>query len=270
MNRRAGISSLAFVFTLLTLLLTGCAIKPPATIPLEEDARPHVLERLQVFQQQECPRFLDVDTTIVWKAYGSTRKIPATLQVAPPNLLRFSVVDPLGRPLVILAGDGETFTLINNREAKALRGSVHASFWRRYLPVLPEQNDYPGWLLGRLPWKDETAADIRREKNDRSTVWLVSPGQDTLRHHVLFDPGSLRVRRRLIEDERGAILLDVLYEKYQNDELGCPIPHRLTVKGAEIDGTIRFLFGTVYPSKTIGENWFHLTIPPHFQLETVR
>ncbi|MFP7755965.1 hypothetical protein ACLG6S_15170 [Thermodesulfobacteriota bacterium B35] len=49
------------------------------------------------------------DVTLAWQGYGNHRQVDAVLQAQTPGLVRLSVNDPLGRPLLLLVIDGRRF-----------------------------------------------------------------------------------------------------------------------------------------------------------------
>ena len=119
-------------------------------MPLAEREKPFILKQLQEFQDRRCAQSLDADVTMEWQMYGKTEKIPGLLQLQSPSFLRYSVVDPIGRQLLILVSDGSSFTLVDNRKAKALTGQVESNFWNKYIPGFIVPKDYISWLTGRL------------------------------------------------------------------------------------------------------------------------
>lgn len=268
--RRNGTSGRnLLLFLVLLLLQSGCASKIPSTLPLAESEKVSVLDRLREFQGRNCSQSLDADVTLEWLIYGKTEKIPGLLQLQSPAFLRYAVVDPLGRQLFILVSDGISFTLVDNRNAKALIGQVDSQFWKKYIPgfVIPTQ--YLSWLTGRLPAGDFKTGEIRADKRSVDAVWLITGWNDAIRHHVLFSPEAGQVLRHIIEGGNHEILLDVVYSDYDSTDQGCAPPHRLQVEGAGISGTVTLLFEEIFPAAPIPRGIFHLTLPDHFTVSPV-
>ncbi|MCL7489664.1 MAG: hypothetical protein M8357_15970 [Desulfobulbaceae bacterium] len=258
------------LFTLALLFLqSGCASKIPASFPLAENKKPFVLDQLRQFRDRDCPQSLDADVTLEWTIYGKTEKIPGVLQLQSPAFLRYSVVDPLGRQLFILAGDGSSFTLVDNRKAKALTGRTDSAFWQKYIPDFISPSDYMHWLAGRLPAADFAVEEIRGDSQSPSTFWLITQWRGNIRHHVLFHLESSRISRHIVENDKGEVLLDVSYTDYGPNDPDCPHPHLLLAKGAEIKGTVQLRFDRIFPPAPIPERIFHLTLPDHFTVKTV-
>lgn len=260
-----------FPLLLLVVLsvLSGCAAKIPSSLPLAESEKPAVVNRLQEFQNQRCAQSLDADITVEWEMYGKTEKIPGVLQLQPPSFLRYAVVDPIGRQLFILVSDGNSFTLVDNRKAKAMTGQVESKFWKKYIPDFMTPEDYIPWLTARLPADVFTVHEIRRDKESVEAVWLITQWKNNIRHHVLFVPETNQVTRHIVESDNNEILLDVVYADYDATTQNCTKPNLLTIEGAEITGTLKIHFDEFFPVSTISPNIFHLTLPDHFTVKTV-
>ena len=130
----------------LLFMMPGCAPKIPHSLPLAESEISLIRNQLKEFQSRKCRESLDVDVTLEWEMYGKTEKIPGVLQLQSPSFIRYSVVDPLGRQLLILVSDGNTFSLVDNSKAKALTGHVHSDFWNKYIPNFITSEDHMSWL----------------------------------------------------------------------------------------------------------------------------
>lgn len=257
------------LLVLAVLVLPGCAAKIPSSLPLAESEKPYVLDRLQEFQSRKCGRSLDVDVTLEWQRYGQSEKIPGMLQLQSPAFLRYAVVDPLGRQLFILVSDGNSFTLVDNRKAKALTGPVDSNFWNNYIPGFIRAKDYISWLTGRLPAGSFKVNEIRADRKSVDAVWLITEWMDDIRQRALFNPDTGQVARHIVEDAKDTVLLDVTYSDYQADDLECARPRLLQVEGAEVTGTGTVHFAKLLPEAAIPPGIFHLTLPEHFTVTTV-
>ncbi len=254
---------------LLFLFLPGCASKIPSSLPLAEGEKTVVLNQLQEFQKRRCAQSLDADVTLEWQMYGRTEKIPSVLQLQSPSFLRYSVVDPMGRQLLILVSDGNSFTLVDNRKAKALTGQVESNFWNKYIPDFITSKDYISWLTGRLPEDFFEMYEIRQDKESVEFVWLLTKWKKNIRHHVLFSPKDNQVIRHVVEKDDNEILLDVVYSHYDSSTQYCRKPSQLKIEGAKVTGTLKVHFDEFFPENPISPNIFHLTLPDHFSVKIV-
>ena len=253
----------------LLLILSGCASKIPSSLPLAEREKPFILKQLQEFQDRRCAQSLDADVTMEWQMYGKTEKIPGLLQLQSPSFLRYSVVDPIGRQLLILVSDGSSFTLVDNRKAKALTGQVESNFWNKYIPGFIVPKDYISWLTGRLPADVFEVYEIRQDKESVEFVWLLTKWKNNTRHHILFSPKDNQVIRHIVESDDNEILLDVVYSDYDSNIPHCTKPNLLKIEGAEITGTLKMHFDEFFPENPISLNIFYLTLPEHFSVKIV-
>jgi len=222
-----------------------------------------------MLRSRECGNSLDADVTVQWQGYGKNGTIPGMLQMQAPSLLRFSVVDPLGRQHFILVSDGDTFTLINNSRSTAYAGPADSPFLRRYIPACISPHHYHDWLTGRLPFGEGSFKHFRWDAESPEAVWLITGWEDGVRHHVLFAPESATIKQHLVEGEDGGVLLDVVYDDYQANELDCLLPHLLRIEGATISGTALVRYDKIFPVREIPERHFQIVIPDHFTVETV-
>jgi outer membrane lipoprotein-sorting protein len=253
----------------LLIFLSGCASKIPSSLPLAEGEKPLILNQLQEFQNRRCAQSLDADVTLEWQMYGKTEKIPSVLQLQSPSFLRYSVVDPIGRQLLILVSDGSSFTLVDNRKAKALTGQVESNFWNKYIPEFITSKDYISWLTGRLPEDVFEVYEIRQDKESVEFVWLLTKWKNNTRHHVLFSLKGNQVIRHIVESDDNETLLDVVYSDYDPSTPHCTKPNQLKIEGAKITGTLKLHFDEFFPENPISPNIFHLTLPDHFSVKIV-
>lgn len=263
----AGGQSKAWGLALLlaVLLLAGCAGKMVQTTSLEKSESEQVRAAFTEFSKHLCPLTLDADITLEMQLLGKSEKSAGMLQYEGPSSFRYAMVDPLGRSLFIMVTDGYTFTMVYNRDAKAVTGSTASRFWQDYVPQGVSAEDMLLLLAGRLP-ADLRLQDIRGDR-EGAGFWLYGVGVEGIRHEILFDCRAARVLRHILRDGRGKVLFDVRYDQYAEGDLPCPQPVALQIEGKTITGTIilrfdRVFFGEALPAKT-----FRITPPGHFLVQ---
>lgn len=252
---------------LLLVLLAGCAGRQPQTADLARSERERVETVFAEFADRTCPLSLDADITLEMQFLGKTEKSPGVLQYEGPSSLRYAVVDPLGRSLFIMVTDGFTFTMVYNREARAVTGSTASSFWREQVPAGVDIADLLLLLAGRLP-------DNLRLKDVRGDLagtgfWLFAVGRDGLRHEILLDPQISRVLRHILKDGSDKVLFDISYDQYEEKDSRCPLPLALRVEGQTITGTLILHFARFYTGQPLTAQTFRITPPGHFAVQTV-
>jgi hypothetical protein len=256
-----------YLLLLAFLLLAGCAGKAPETTPLARNEREQVEAGFTEFAKRVCPLSLDADIAMEMQILGKTEKSAGMLQYEGPSSLRYAIVDPLGRSLFIIATDGYTFTMVYNREAKAVTGSTASRFWQDYVPQGVAADDIVLLLAGHLP-ADLRQKDIRGDR-DGAGFWLYAAGSEGIRHEILFDHRVSRVLRHILRDGNGTVLYDVTYEQYGAGDPLCPLPSVLRVEGKTITGTVILRFDRLFTGQAIPPQTFHITPPGHFLVQQV-
>ncbi len=251
---------------LLLLCLTqlwGCAGRLPPATPLAPGEEPHARELLDRFLARSCPGALDADVTLGWQGYGSHRTVAATLQARQPGLLRLSVNDPLGRPLLLAVTDGSRFTLVDVTRRQATVGPVASPFWHQYVPAAIHGRDLFAWLTGLLPAGPVQVRSVLRS-TENSDYWFVLDYGDGLLHRVRLDPERLLVREHLLLDAGDRVVLDVVYRYGRSGKNACPLPASLRITGRDLDGTFTLAVDRVYARTGVADAAFRLHLPPHY------
>lgn len=266
-NRTLNNQGLFRALLFFVLLLAGCAGKLPPTIPLtgaqEEDASA-LLRRIR---ERRCPDFLDADVTINWQGYGQSRNVSATLQATGKGGLRVSLLDPLFRPFLILAANGTTFTLVDNRQGKGYTGFVDTTFLREYIPAGLQLSTCFSFLAARLPPTKKSLIRFSRSEAE-NTYWFVFTDKNGRQQHVEIDPDSGLLLRQLLVDAGGSIILDVRYDSYQPLKNDCLYPAHIFAEGQDISGSVQITLDKLY-NTPLADEIFHLQIPDHFMVTEV-
>ncbi len=259
------------LFLVCGFFLAGCAGRLPSTAPVVGNAKALVLSRFRDFLDRECARSVDADVTLSWQALWSGATVRGMLQVQKPAMLRYTAVDPLGRPLFIVVSDGATFTAVDTLKGEGYTGPVSAPFWRKYVPAGISPKELFFWLSGGLPPGELRVDDVRLGRNS-PWPWIIMTAPGGLRHQVLFDPDSGRILRHVVTDRDRTILLDVTYSGTVRlkDNSGCPWPEELVIKGAAIPGTIRIRFDRILSEAVLPSATFHLALPVHYPVQRIK
>ncbi|MHB8789307.1 MAG: hypothetical protein ACYDBT_05450 [Desulfobulbaceae bacterium] len=255
------------VLLLAVLLLAGCAGKTPRTTTLESSEKERVRAAYAQFAQQACPLSLDADVTLEVQMLGTSEKSAGILQYEGPSSFRYAMIDPLGRSLFIMATDGYAFTMVYNREAKAVTGSTASRFWREYVPDGVSGADIVLLLAGRPP-ADLVLKDVRGDR-DNAGFWLYGVGPEGIRHEILTDHQASRVLRHIVKDGRESVLFDVGYDRYASGDQLCPLPATLSVTGKTITGTILLHLDQMFSGPPIPAQTFQIIPPGHFLVQEV-
>ncbi len=248
------------------VLLPACATRLPPATPLTGGDEQPGRELLARFLAASCPGGLDADVTLAWQGYGNHRQVAAVLQAQTPGLVRLSVNDPLGRPLLLLVIDGRRFTLVDVSREQATIGSMDSSFWHQYMPAAVRGRDLFAWLTGRLPAGPMQVIEVLRS-TENSDYWFVLDYGDGLRHRVRIDPQRLLLRDHLLLDARGRVVLDVIYTYGQDRDGACPLPLSLEATGRDLSGSFSLAVDRVYSRGNVADSVFRLHLPPHYSVD---
>ncbi len=268
-NRSPGDSRLLrAVFCVLVLILSGCAGKLPATVDLTGAREQEALTLLQKMQASSCPGTLDADISLNWQGYGQHRVIGATLQATRDGRFRLSGLDPLGRPFFILVTDGHRFTLVDNLQGRGYTGAVDSAFLKKYIPPGLQLITCFSFLAAQFPEKETPLVRFARtEKNNN--FWFVFALDDRMTQQAEIDPDRGLVRRQILMDGKGGIVLDVRYDDYKPHARICAVPGQLTVVGENLSGSLQVVFNKVYRGAELPDKIFTLRIPEHFTVTEV-
>ena len=249
------------------LLVSGCASKLPRTVAVSGPDLEVVQERLSRFFEQSCVMAIDSDVRLGWRAYGRNETYPATLLATFPASVRFAIVDPLGRPLLLLITNGETFTLADNRRGEGYTGRLDSDFIRRYLPDSISGDDLFSWINGRIKLQGVQVLSARRAE-DGELFWYELDYGDRLIHLVALDRDHLS--RHLVLDEEDAIIFDVRYSGYAATSKQCGWPGKIVVTGEALAADFTLDFTRVYSFSALQQHLFQLQLPSHFTVHEVK
>lgn len=251
------------------VFLSGCAGKLPQSIAVNDSEKQQILSRFKDFQSRVCDETIDADVSLVLTTLGKSEKASGILQVQAPSFIRYTATDPLGRSLLLLVTDGDTFTLANNRKGEGYKGFTDSPYFNKYIPtsILPE--DIFSWLSGSLGQNRLLFEDMGRDKANLQQVWLKAEGDGNNSHHVLFDVEAGHIVRHLVANDRNTILIDFRYENYSQDTSRCPWPMKLTIESEKLTGTVTLYYGQIFFNAPLKPELFYLQLPPHFKINSV-
>ncbi len=257
------------IICLAALLLGGCASKAPQTEQLGGVALDDAAERLNLFLAQSCVAAVDSDVNLSWSAYGQEETYSAELQAAAPASLRLALNDPLGRPLLLLATDGKTFTLADNRKAVGYTGSTALHFIRRFVPSFIPTNDLFLWLSGRVRPETMHRAAARTDANGR--IWWHGGSPDGKTVHILAFDRKNHLSRHLVADKKtNEILFEADYSGYRSSDEDCAWPGKISFSGKALEADYTIEYEEIVSFDPIDKKQFQITIPAHFTVKTLQ
>lgn len=262
------------------LLFSGGCATLPATRPLAElqQQQAVALFRETMAHQQDCPCCLDAQVRLSLKSLVQNGTISGFVQAKAPSFLKFTGLNPLGQPMMFLATDGTFFRYVAVPEAKGYEGLVTAAAFKKYAPqgFDPAHGFY--WLAGRLAPEKLRIFSVAQDPEGHG-LWLelayaadVSEGK-ALRRHVLFDPAQQVIRRHLVADSDGRIMVDVRYDDYTQASEGgsdnCRLPGLISIHANHNGALMELTLGDWLPDASFNAGDFRVDLPPGFVLVPV-
>ena len=256
---------LPFVLCGLLFLLGGCVVQP-RMVDVSGAERERIAAAFEKFhaRQGECRCCIDVAVTVTLNGLLHAGTVGGYLQAMSPAFLRFTGLNPLGQPLMILVSDGERFLYLAVDRGKGYTGNVEAETFVKYAPsgFRPSESFY--WLTARLPAGPMVIEELGREV-DGGRYWLtVKTGGE--RRRLLFDPVSGVIIRHQVLDDAGEDVFDVLYEEFRSvGENGCLLPGRITVTTRQHRGTLVVSLSDWLDDAVLSEKDFSFALPSGFE-----
>lgn len=277
---RGLLGVLSGVGALFLLLSGGCATLP-STRPLAELQQQQAVGLFleTMARQQDCPCCLDAQVRVSVKSLVQNGTISGFVQAKAPSFLKFTGLNPLGQPLMFLATDGTFFRYVSVPEAKGYEGLVTAVAFKKYAPqgFDPAHGFY--WLAGRLAPEKLRIFSVAQDPEGQG-LWLelayandVAEGK-ALRRHVLFDPAQQVIRRHLVADPDGRIMVDVRYDDYAKASEGgsdnCRLPGVIRIHANNNGALMELTLGDWLPDASFSAGDFRVDMPLGFQLVPVQ
>jgi outer membrane biogenesis lipoprotein LolB len=259
----------------LVLGLSGCAATPPKTVEISGVAQQQEVKgKLSRFLGQSCVNAVDSDVQLSWRAYGQEKVFSATMQAMAPASLRLALVDPLGRPLILLGAHENGFTLADNNEAVGYTGKMDLDVVHKFLPEFIPTRDLFYWLSGRvsrigmrvvstrmdaeesLYWYEITYKNRRNTANDGMTHMLALNDENQLMRHMVLDADN-------------DIQFEAKYSNYSSTPRTCGWPGKVVISGEALEADFSLEFTKIFNYKPIDRKRFHVRLPPHFTVRKI-
>ncbi|WP_446009752.1 hypothetical protein [Candidatus Electrothrix sp.] len=254
------------------LMLAGCAATPPKTVEISDSTELRQVEsKLTRFLGQSCVNAIDCDVQFSWQAYGQGKTLSATMQAMHPSSLRFAMIDPLGRPLVLLGAHENRFTLADNNEAIGYTGTMDLDVVQKFLPPFIPHEDLFYWLSGRVNRRGMQNLSTRMDAEENLFWYEVAyPGQagedkEKMTHMLALNEDNQLVRHMVL-DADGDIQFEARYADYSATPRTCSWPGRIEMTGDALEADFTLVFTEIFDFKPIEQRRFQVKIPPHFEV----
>lgn len=242
------------------LLLAGCASLPA---PPPEPLTPEVHRLLDALDQR-WRQFQDLRTwiEITLRRGERVQRFSGVLLLKAPDSFRLEALSPWGQPLLLLAVNGEQFTLYEVAENQAWVGPASARATERWLGLALEPADLVGILAGHLPPMREVRAGTLRPANGLGVSLELTGAGKTRR--IWLDPESLVIRE--VEWTEGSAPFRITYEG------GGPaaLPARVVLTALDRPLVLSVRYRDPAVGVGLPAELFTLALPEHTKIQRVR
>jgi len=268
-----------FLLFFLLFFSSACAMLP-GSLPLSEARQVEAAYgfRAAMARLNDCGSCLDAQVQVSLKSVLQNGTVSGFVQALAPSHLKFIAVNPLGQPMFFLASDGNRFRYISVPDGKAWEGPVAAAAFRKHAPPGFDPRHSFHWLTGRLAPEELRILSVAEDKEGlglwlelayESDILALSP----VRRKILFEPGREVVRRHIVSDPAGKVLLDVWYDDFvrfrRDGRPPCRLPGRVSVHFDDNISMMEFVFSDWLLDSIPTPEDFHLTLPPGFTVVPV-
>lgn len=255
-------------FLLASFFLAGCASKP-WTEPLkgtEADSTAQIIDSL-VARDAACGGTLEGDLVLFYQNPLEKKAFSGFLQFSKPSAYKFVMTNPFGQPVLIIAGDKESFQAINTLEKSYLAGSLRSFGLRNNIPSYFLKSNWSSWLTGRNQLSSHAITDIRSDRDSRG-VWLTFQSKEqTGLYHLLLDREREVFLVLILENGNGQTVAEITYDNWVT--LGkCRQPLDISIAKLDYGTDIRVKLSNVLITNE--QKTYRLQPPPGYLQQYMR
>lgn len=254
------------------LIISGCAALPRTvdiTRPEQQMVITNFLDMLA--QHQKCKDHLDVSATLSLNSLWRSGTVAGYLQAMAPAHLKLTVLSPLGQPMIIMTTDGLSFQYVDVMAATSFEGSVQGEKFEKHLPAGFNLKKSFYWLTGRLTFDLKNSKEILKVSRDEKNqgYWFeLARGSAQFKSIVLFDPHQQLLRRHILLDDQGNMVMDMEYAEHHPLPMAgnrlCLLPGRVTLLSGRQNHKITLLMNDWLPEALFTKNDFTVKVPTEF------
>lgn len=256
------------LFLLLILSCSGCAQKPWGTSLGEKEYDSALLLAGEMAQNNsQCLRGIHTDLSVEYTSPLGKRSFSGYLLYSPPANYKFVVSNPLGQPLLIIAGNQKKYQAINTMETKYIAGGMTSFAIRHQLPIHFLKGRWDDWLTGKNTISTEFITDISRDRESRG-IWLTFEDNSGVKNisHLLVDPEKKIILEHILETRQKKSLATIHYSDYLEDK-SCLQPQNIFISGLDYGTTINFQMAD---TELVAETTTYSLNPPQGYLRQFR
>lgn len=219
--------------------LVSCAHKPWTTsLEDQEYDEGLALAREVTGRTLECKTGFESDIVFNYANPLGTRSFSGYLQYSHGPNYKFVASNPLGQPIVIIAGNQKKYQIINTLESMYISGGMTSFALRYKLPIHFLKGRWDDWFTGGNSISTEYITDIRKDKEQRG-VWVTiidNKGAGNI-SHLLIDTNEKLIVERIIETRQKKNVGKIVYDDYLQNQY-CLQPQNIQISGLDFGTTI--------------------------------
>jgi hypothetical protein len=182
------------------------------------------------------------------------------LQFSRPSSYKFVMTNPFGQPILVVAGDQDTFQAINTLEKKYLAGNLSSFALRNDIPNYFLKSNWSFWLTGRNQLSSQAITEIRNDRDSRG-VWLTFQSEKQKGvYHLLLDREQEIFPILILEDGNGKTVAEITYDNWV-EQGQCRQPLDINIAGLDYGTNIEIKLSNVLISSEV--KTYRLKPPPH-------
>ncbi|PHR30552.1 MAG: hypothetical protein COA36_00675 [Desulfotalea sp.] len=259
-NVSCSLPIIPIVFLLTALFVSGCAQKPWKTSLGENEYE----STLQIAEEMaavntKCNKGFQSDLTLEYANPFGKRTFSGYFLYSPGTNYKFVASNPLGQPIVIIAGNKKRYQMINTLQAKYVTGGMTSFSLRYKLPIHFLKGRWDDWLTGKNSISTEYITDISTDRELRG-IWITFEDNEGARNisHLLIDPERRTIIEHVLETRQKKPLATIRYSDYIQDQ-SCLQPQNINITGLEYGTTIKLQLSETKLTSRI--NVYKLTPP---------
>lgn len=245
---------------LVALVVGGCAGRP-WTDPLQETEVEKIARQVDTLTARDgaCGKTLEGDLLLFYQSPLEKIKLEGFFQFSMPSSYQFLLTNPFGQPVLIIAGDKDSFQTMNTLSKKYMLGTLQSFGLRNNIPNSFLRSDWATLLTGRFHFSSRSIIDIRDDREARG-VWLSFKDQTGVAH-LLFDRQSEVFSIYILENDKGKKIAEITYANRMAAD-NCRQPQDITIAGLDYNTEIHLSLENVQISKE--QKSYQLRPPPGY------
>lgn len=246
------------------LNLTGCATRPwgdsIATDQFDETA---LLVDSLAARDRTCGTTLEGDAVLLYRTPFDKKAVNGFLQFSLPSAYKFVITNPFGQPILVIAGNQESYQFIHTLERTYLAGSIRSFGLRKDISRSFLEGNWGDWLMARNTMTGKRVATVRRDRDNRG-IWVsLEPqaDQEAGWEHLLVSPDRRLYLARIIEDREHKIVAEITYDEWATAG-ECSQPLEINIVGLDYGSEIHIQLSDI--AVTSNRQTYRLPVPPGY------